>query len=124
MIQVIIAVVALASTLSFQSGSRAQMGDGPQADEYPIIAELYNDPAHYAGRSVLIYGLVIEAGPGSTFLLQDVSQHPLRIVTQNRMPSAGDQLMVLGTFHADGERSFLLAKGLIPAQVLAGGGCC
>jgi hypothetical protein len=116
---VVMLILALHSRLS------AQMADGHQADEYPIIAQLYADPARYASRSVIVYGVVIEAGPGATFILQDVSQRPLKIVAdQKASPAVGDQLMVLGFFHADANAPFLSAKALIPTQVVAGGGCC
>jgi hypothetical protein len=123
--RVLSATIALAGIVAAHDISRGQVADAPQADEYPIIAELYSDPAKHADKSVLIYGLVIEIGPGSTFLLQDVSQHPLKIVATPGMRAAvGDQLMVFGSFHADGQEPFLAAKTLIPTQVVAGGGCC
>jgi hypothetical protein len=56
------AALALALiTLVAASMSRAQIADGPQADDYPIIAELYNDPARYSGRSSVI-ALPLRAG--------------------------------------------------------------
>jgi hypothetical protein len=119
------AAIAIAGIVAVHDISRGQVADAPQADGYPIIAELYSDPIRHADKSVLIYGLVIEIDSGSTFLLQDVSQHPLRIVAAPDMRVAvGDQLMVFGSFHADGQEPFVLAKALIPTQVVAGGGCC
>jgi len=110
---------------ALHSPPSAQMADGPQADEYPIIAQLYADPARYANRSVMIYGVVIETGPGATFILQDVSQRPLSVVAYQKTKAAvGDQLIVLGFFHADANAPYLSAKALIPTQVVAGGGCC
>jgi hypothetical protein len=123
--RVLIATIALAGIIAINDSCRGQVTGAPQADESPIIAELYSDPARHAGKSVLIYGLVVEIGPGSAFRLQDVSQHPLRIVASPDMRvSVGDQLMVFGSFHADGPEPFLSAKTLIPTQVVAGGGCC
>jgi hypothetical protein len=123
--RVVVVAMALLSVLAPQSSSSAQTTNGPPADEYPIIAELYDNPARYAGRSVMIYGLVIEAGPGSTFLLQDVSQHPLRVIVGEKVKAAvGDQLLVFGFFHAEGKEPYFSAKALIPTQVVAGGGCC
>ena len=118
-------ILVLLMLLTLHDRSRGQIADAPQADAYPIIAELYSDPGRYAGRSVMIYGLVVESGPGSTFLLQDVSQHPLKIVGDERMRVAvGDQLLVFGLFHAEAGAPYLSAKALIAAQVVAGGGCC
>jgi hypothetical protein len=103
----------------------AQTVDGPSAEAYPIIAQLYDDPGRYANRTVMIYGVVVEAEPRSTFMLQDVSQHPLRIVGSEKLKAAvGDQLIVIGVLHTDAEKPYLSAQELIATRVVAGGGCC
>jgi hypothetical protein len=118
-------LVAFGLALMLGGGSRAQSTDELQPDEHPIIAQLYSDPGRYADRSITIYGLVVEEGPNSTFLLQDVSQRPLKIVGKAELKAAvGDQLIVIGFFHADPDGPYLVAKALIPTQVVAGGGCC
>jgi hypothetical protein len=117
--------VALGLALMLGSESRAQSSDEQQADEHPIIAQLYSDPARYADRSITIYGLVVEEGANSTFLLQDVSQRPLKIVGSDELKAAvGDQLIVTGFFHPNSDEPYIVAKTLIPTQVVAGGGCC
>jgi hypothetical protein len=107
--------------------SSAQTDDGTQARlATPIVAHLYADPAAFAGRAVMIYGLVVESdASGTIFSLQDVSLHPLKIVGGERVRAAvGDQVTVIGIFHADHEPPHLAASALIPTRVLAGGGCC
>jgi hypothetical protein len=119
--RILILLVALAAA----STSRAQIADAPQADAYPIIAELFADPGRYEGRRVMIYGLVIESDSSSTFLLQDVSQRPLKILGSERLKATvGDQLIVLGSFHSASDGPYVSAIALIPTQVVAGGGCC
>jgi hypothetical protein len=118
-------LIALGLALMLGGGSRAQSTGDLRPDEHPIIAQLYSDPGRYADRSITIYGLVVEEGPDSTFLLQDVSQRPLKIVGNDELKAAaGDQLIVIGFFHADPDGPYLAAKSLIPTQVVAGGGCC
>jgi hypothetical protein len=120
-----IRISALVAALSAASPARAQIADAPPAEAYPIIAELYADPARFDGRSVTIYGLVIETFPNSVFMLQDVSQRPLKIVASEKLKAAvGDQLIVVGSFHSAPGGPHLSARSLIPTQVLAGGGCC
>src|SRR5262245_23434325 len=103
----------------------AQTVDGSSAVAHQIIAQLYDDPGRYANRTVTIYGLVIEAKTRSTFMLQDVSQHPLRIVgSENLKAAVGDQLIVIGVLHTDSEGPYLSAQELIATRVVAGGGCC
>ena len=105
--------------------SRGQSPDGPKADAYPIIAELVADPARFDGRSIVIYGLVIEADASPVFLLQDVSQRPLRIVGNRKLKAkVGDQLMVVGVFHARPSAPYVSATSLFRTKVIAGGGCC
>jgi hypothetical protein len=77
------------------------------------------------GRQVMIYGLVIESVSNSTFLLQDVSQRPLKILGSEALKATvGDQLIVVGSFHSNSDGPYLSATALIPTQVVAGGGCC
>ncbi len=91
----------------------------------PIIAELFAKPTAFAGRRIAIYGLVIESNPtGTEFLLQDVSQRPLKIVGGNRLKAAvGDQLTVIGTFRAV-RPPYVAAEILRATRVIGGGGCC
>jgi hypothetical protein len=118
-------LVALGLALMLGGESRAQSNDELRPDEHPIIAQLYSDPARYADRSITIYGLVVEKGPNSMFLLQDVSQRSLKIVGNDELKAAvGDQLIVTGFFHANPDGPYIAAKTLIPTQVVAGGGCC
>jgi hypothetical protein len=105
--------------------SHGQSPGGPKADAYPIIAELVADPARFDGRSIAIYGLVIEADGNLAFLLQDVSQRPLRIVGNRKFKAkVGDQLMVVGVFHARPSAPYVSATSLLRTKVIAGGGCC
>jgi hypothetical protein len=92
----------------------------------PIIALLYDDMARYDGRSVTIYGLVIETAKlGREFLLQDVSQMPLRIVRTEGFPAfVGDQMLVQGVFVANDGNPYLEARKITYTKVLGGGGCC
>jgi len=118
-------ILTLMVALGVASTSRGQIMDGPQADAYPIIAELFADPGRYEGRQVMIYGLVIESISNSTFLLQDVSQRPLKILGSEALKATvGDQLIVVGSFHSTSDGPYLSATALIPTQVVAGGGCC
>jgi hypothetical protein len=118
-------MLVLIAALAATSTSRGQIADAPHPDAYPIIAELFADPALYDGRQVTIYGLVIESVSNSTFLLQDVSQRPLKILGSEGLKAAvGDQLIVVGSFHSGSDGPYLSATALIPTQVVAGGGCC
>jgi hypothetical protein len=120
-----IRISALVAVVAAALPALAQNADAPPADAHPIIAELYADPARFDGRSVTIYGLVIETFPNSIFLLQDVSQRPLKIVGSEKLKAAvGDQLIVVGSFHSAPGGSYLAARSIIPTRVLAGGGCC
>ncbi|MGE3147482.1 hypothetical protein [Pseudorhodoplanes sp.] len=93
--------------------------------ERPIIAQLLSDPASYAGRQVIVYGLVIESISDAVFLLQDVSQRPLKVVAApGRKIAVGDQLTVTGEFDAQAAPPVLHAVELVPTRVLGGGGCC
>lgn len=118
-------VIAFAVLLGSSSAVDAQLLSGPKADAYPIIAQLYSDPDHYAGHTVMIYGLVVGKPSSSTFMLQDVSQHPLKIVENAKLKATiGDQLIVVGVFHNASGGPFVTATSLIRAKVLGGGGCC
>src|SRR5918996_3255842 len=81
----------------------AALGGGSQEREKPIIAQLMHDARSYDGAAITIYGLVIEARAGGrTFLLQDVSQVPLRVHGRGGIRvKVGDQLLISGTFHAN-----------------------
>ena len=117
-------VITMTLLLWSVSAPHAQLLSGPKADAYPIIAQLYADPGRYVGHTVMVYGLVIAKQSPSSFMLQDVSQHPLKIVGNATAKAAvGDQLIVVGMFHASGD-PYLAATSLIRAKVLAGGGCC
>ena len=96
-----------------------------EADK-PIIAQLIANAGGYNGRSVTIYGLVIEVTrAGQEFLLQDVSQMPLKIMRTDSMPtSVNDQVLVEGVFFANRGDPYLKARKITYTQVLGGGGCC
>lgn len=91
----------------------------------PIIAQLYAEPESFMGRSLAIYGLVIEASAGGTvFTLQDVSQRPLKVVGKAALtPAAGDQITIVGTLQSDADGPYLAANLIIPTRVLGGGYC-
>jgi hypothetical protein len=91
----------------------------------PIIAELFASPKAYDGRLVAVYGLVIEEGDRGEFVVQDVSQMPLSVITKKgRTPAIGDQLLIHGVFRYDREVPYLEARTVVPTKVLGGGGCC
>ena len=120
---------AILVTLSVLLGSvpaNAQAAERVTKISRPIIAELFAKPKAYAGRRVEIYGLVIESNlTGTEFLLQDVSQRPLKIIGTKRLKAAaGDQLTVIGTIRRHAGFPYLVAKQLIPTVVIGGGGCC
>ena len=96
-----------------------------EADK-PIIAHLFGDAEAYDGRSVVIYGLVIETvGMGKVFMLQDVSQIPLRIIRTDGLPTmVGDQILVHGVFMRNRGDPYLEASKITATTVLGGGGCC
>jgi hypothetical protein len=120
---------AILVTLSVLLGSvltDAQTAERVTKLPRPIIADLFAQPKAFAGRRIVIYGLVIESNlTGTEFLLQDVSQRPLKIIGSKRLKAAaGDQLTVVGTFHGPADSPYLVAKRLIPTVVIGGGGCC
>jgi hypothetical protein len=92
----------------------------------PIIAQVVAEPEAFAGKLVSIYGLVIESqASGREFMLQDVSQQPLKVVgSEKLMAAVGDQLTVIGIFKWDGRSPYVAASMLIPTRVFGGGGCC
>ncbi len=104
------------------------MGDWTAAAEAdkPIISLLFGDAEAYDGRSVVVYGLVIETvGMGKVFMLQDVSQMPLRIIRADGLPTmVGDQMLVHGVFMRNGGDPYLEASKITATTVLGGGGCC
>jgi hypothetical protein len=119
------AVVAAAMLLLAAAGVARSAGDGQGDQELrPIIAQLYAAPHDFAGRRIVIYGLVVESST-SEFMLLDVSQHPLRIVGGGALTAAvGDQVMVIGTFRDDPDAPYVAADALIATKVVGGGGCC
>ena len=122
--RLVVAAFVLVATALHAAIGFAQSWDEPNADAYPIIAQLYDSPSQYNGKTVVIYGLVIEASSDGSFMLQDVSGHPLKIVPGPKIKAAvGDQLIIFGTFNA-ARTPYVRAKSLIAAKVLAGGGCC
>jgi hypothetical protein len=118
-------VLAAALALAPGAGS-AQSARASEKKLTPIIAELLAQPSAFVGKSVTIYGLVIEANAARTkFMLQDVSQQPLAIIGNGRLKAkAGDQVIVTGTVHVRGKDVFVLARALMATRVLGGGGCC
>lgn len=91
----------------------------------PIIAQMLHDPTLYLSKPVTIYGLVIERLGRSSFVLQDVSQRPLKVVGGPRVRAAtGDQVTVYGVLVRDRNDYYFAARSLIPTRVLGGGGCC
>jgi hypothetical protein len=115
----------LAAAAALVLGDAARAGGSEERDK-PIIAQLMRDPGSYDGAAVTIYGLVIEArGGGRTFLLQDVSQMPLRIRARAHVRvKVGDELLITGIFHANRGDPYLEGRLLAPTKVLGGGGCC
>jgi hypothetical protein len=118
------AVLIVAALLGSIQARLTDADDGPMLR--PIIAQLYAEPESFLGRPLAVYGLVIEANAGGTvFMLQDVSQHPLRVVGKpSLIATAGDQVTIVGTLQRDGGGPYLAASLIIPTRVLGGGGCC
>jgi hypothetical protein len=98
----------------------------PKIRSHPIVADLVANPDAYLGQPIIIYGLVIEADLAHhTFMLQDVSQHPLRVDAHELPPVlAGAQVQVDGKLERSQGKLVLFGESLKPVQVLAGGGCC
>lgn len=93
----------------------------PIEPEKPIIAQLYANPESFLGRRIEIYGLVVENSGGDSFMLQDVSQRPLKV---RGSAKAGDQVTVVGTLRFEAGSIFVAAEALRETKVLGGGGCC
>lgn len=96
-----------------------------EADK-PIIAHLLASPSTYKGRIITIYGLVIETEQaGGIFMLQDVSQMPLKIVRADGKGTAlYDQVLAKGVFEIGPDGPRFNALNVEKAKVLGGGGCC
>lgn len=91
----------------------------------PIIAQMLSNPGIYANKPVTIYGLVIEKESDSVFILQDVSQRPLKVVgTHGVKASVGDQIIIRGVLSKNRNGLYFTARSLTPTRVLGGGGCC
>jgi hypothetical protein len=124
MIRPLFRVLVTSALLCTAPTAFAQSAQEPKADAYPIIAQLYGNPSQFTGKSIVIYGLVIETAPNGTFMLQDVSQHPIKIVSTRKFKAkVGDQLIVFGIFKSK-RFPYVRAKSLIATKVLGGGGCC
>jgi hypothetical protein len=124
MIHVLRLVISILFAVCTAQIAFAQSAQEPKVDAYPIAAELYGNPSQFSGKSIVIYGLVVETAPNGTFLLQDVSQHPIKIVATRKFKAkVGDQLMVFGVFKS-ARVPYVHAKSLIATKVLGGGGCC
>lgn len=101
-------------------------GAVPKQPSRPIVAEMVADPDAYIGTHVIIYGLVLESDLASrSFMLQDVSQHPIKVDGRNLPPiAAGDQVQIEGVLQRNASALVLRAEAITPVRVLAGGGCC
>lgn len=120
------AAMLLGGALALGLAEHEAIAADPAPPERPIIAELFWDAEKFHGRQVVVYGLVIEtADAGRVFMLQDVSQMPLRVeVTDGTTVWNGEQLLVEGmVVQSDGEPT-LKATRIVPTKVLGGGGCC
>ena len=121
-----VAAAVLAGALAFSPAGHGANAMDPPPPERPIIAELFWNAEGFHGRLVVVYGLVIEtADAGRAFMLQDVSQMPLRVeITDGTTVWNGEQLLVEGlVVQSDGEPT-LKATRIVPTKVLGGGGCC
>ncbi len=114
-------LLAVVAACAFSIGAAWTNLYPEQHIEKPIIAQLYADPSSFSGRTVEIYGLVVESNRTNEFFLQDVSQRPLRVLGT---AAVGDQVTVVGRFHASSQSIHLAAEKLIPTKVTGGGGCC
>jgi hypothetical protein len=93
------------------------------ADETPIIAELLASPEQFAGKRVVVYGVVVGV-MGPAFALQDVSQAPLRVVgAAGAGVRVGDQVLVRGVFRLEGAQRYVSAEDIEAVQVAGGCGC-
>lgn len=117
-----LATVAVVVFLSRASGAAEITPDDATR---PIISQMLSNPAAYANKPVTIYGLVIEKESGSVFILQDVSQRPLKVVgTRGVKASVGDQITIRGFLSKNRNGLYFTARSLTPTRVLGGGGCC
>ena len=115
----IIAVVVLLNQGSFAAGLKRD--DATR----PIIAQMLSDPGAYVNKPVTIYGLVIETESPSVFILQDVSQRPLKVIGTHRVKAAiGDQITIRGVLAKNRNGPYFRARSLTHTRVLGGGGCC
>lgn len=89
----------------------------------PLIAELLATPEAFSGRTVTIYGLVIGVSDdGGAFMLQDVSQKPLRILRgKGKSVTVGDQVLLQGIFRSEGGQHYVSAELIEPTKVSGGG---
>ena len=110
---------AAAGALIFGISSQTERAETPITR--PIIAQLFANPGNFVGKKVEVYGLVVESNSGTDFMLQDVSQRPLRVLGS---ASVGDQVTVVGTLQANAMTTYLSAESLKATKVLGGGGCC
>ncbi len=118
------ALRALLTLLMLVGTCISSIGESAQ-EQTPIIAEIFADPSRYSTRATSIYGLVIELTSRDEFLLQDISQHPLRVrVTSGQSVSVGDQVSILGVVETDHGEPVFKATMVLPTKVLGGGGCC
>lgn len=91
----------------------------------PIVAELYANPRAFVGKRITIYGLVVESAKSQGyFLLQDVSERPIRVIGAHPLPTRGDQIEVTGVVRASEKDIRIDARKIVHTQVLNGGGCC
>lgn len=120
------AIARFLLTLAFIFGVHLEAAAIAEPSVTPIIAELFASPKEYDGRLVAVYGLVIEeGGDRGEFVVQDVSQMPLSVITKKgRTPAVGDQLLIHGVFRNDRGAPYLEARNVVPTKVLGGGGCC
>ena len=121
-----LAVAALAGAVVCDfAGDGVASSDSPPPAR-PIIAELFSDVEGYHGQMVVVYGLVIAiTDAGRAFILQDVSQMPLRVVvTDGATVRLGDQVLVEGVAALSDGEVFLKSTRIVPTKVLGGGGCC
>lgn len=96
-----------------------------EADPYPIIAQIFSEPSRFATGRVSIYGIVTEVLSPTEFVLQDVSQRPLRVTLSSpRRVREGDQIAIAGAVAVRAGEPLFMANILVPTRVLGGGGCC
>ena len=120
--KVTLGIIAVAVFLNQASGTAEVKRDDATR---PIIAQMLSDPDAYANKPVTIYGLVIERESDSVFILQDVSQRPLKVVGTHGVKAAiGDQITIRGVLSKNRNGPYFKARSLTHTRVLGGGGCC